>query len=243
MNLNHVVTAGLVLAALASLAFQPPTVPVDRETAIAALKEVHVLVGDWKGAAQPKRGSNAGAWTEKAHAAWDFADNHARLVVTFEPDHQFQSAAFVADEDGKSVGLVLQPQEGDPARLVRVEPSKSDAASEASLIFESPDDVMPRFRCTVRVISDIRIAMLFEEQPATGNAFRRMYEAGLTRAGERLASGNTGERECIVTGGLGTIKVMHDGKTFYVCCEGCKQAFDADPQGTIDAYRERLKSK
>jgi hypothetical protein len=67
-----------------------------------------------------------------------------------------------------------------------------------------------------------------------------MAEIGLTRAGSKLASGNTGERQCVVTGGLGTIKVSHDGKTYYVCCEGCKQAFDADPEGTLKAYRERL---
>lgn len=39
------------------------------------------------------------------------------------------------------------------------------------------------------------------------------------------------------------MKVSFEGKTYYVCCEGCKQAFDADPAGTIDAYRERLKNK
>jgi hypothetical protein len=107
-------------------------------------------------------------------------------------------------------------------------------------IFESAVGEGPQTRCTIRIISDIRITLLFEEKPTPAGSLRRMAEIGLTRAGSKLASGNTGERQCVVTGGLGTIKVSHDGKTYYVCCEGCKQAFDADPEGTLKAYRERL---
>ena len=101
-----------------------------------------------------------------------------------------------------------------------------------------PADLIPG---TVRIISDIRVTLLFEEKSTKKASYRRMSEIGMTRAGSRLASGSSGERQCIVTGGLGTMKVSFEGKTYYVCCEGCKQAFDADPKGTIEAYRERLK--
>ena len=93
----------------------------------------------------------------------------------------------------------------------------------------------------MRFISAIRLTMLFEQRRSKTSTSRRLSEIGLTRAGARLANGNTGERQCVVTGGLGTIKVAYEGKTYYVCCEGCKQAFDADPAGTIEAWRERLK--
>lgn len=219
--------------------------PADRETTIKALQKLGTLIGEWKGVAQPKRGSNAGAWSEKAQAAWDFENNAVDLVVTFEPGQQFHQAAFSLADDGKTPNLTLTPLKGEPLLLLRVlaEDAKQpvEKSDDESWIFLSAEDSVPQTRCTVRIISDIRITLLFEEKSTGKGAYRRLSEIGMTRAGSRLASGSTGERQCIVTGGLGTIRVTFEGKTYYVCCEGCKQAFDADPKGTIEAYRERLK--
>jgi len=147
-------------------------------------------------------------------------------------------------EGDKALALRLIPQEGDPVVLHQVDEQQPPDAGDAEpgiLRFESEPEALPQFRVTIRLISEIRVALLFEERTAAGAGFRRLYESGLTRAGARLASGNTGERQCIVTGGLGTIAVMHKGQTYYVCCEGCRQAFDDDPEGTIAAYKQRLK--
>jgi YHS domain-containing protein len=48
----------------------------------------------------------------------------------------------------------------------------------------------------------------------------------------------------VVTGGAGTIPVTHKGKTYYVCCTGCRDAFNDDPEGTIAAYeKQKAESK
>ncbi len=236
--------AAVLLCLTASLSFstvdETPK-PADRETTIKALQKLGTLIGDWKGVAQPKRGSNAGAWSEKAQAAWDFANSTADLVVTFEPGQQFHQAAFSLADDGKTPNLTLTPIQGEPILLLRVLADDDNQSDDESWIFRSAEDSVPQTRCTVRIISDIRITLLFEEKSTEKGSYRRLSEIGMTRAGSRLASGSTGERQCIVTGGLGTMKVSFEGKTYYVCCEGCKQAFDADPKGTIEAYRERLK--
>lgn len=221
-----------------------------REIAVEVLKPLGTVVGEWKGVAQPKRGSNAGAWSEKAQAAWKFDEKSAALVVNFEPGQQFRTFAFSVADDEKTAQLTLARQQGDAVNgkvamadvieLVRTA-AKSAEADDKTWIFESPADQTPQTRCTLRIISDIRMTVLFEEKPTEKSAYRRLSEIGLTRMGAKLADGNSGERQCVVTGGLGTIKVSHEGKTYYVCCEGCKQAFDADPAGTLDAYRERLK--
>ena len=39
--------------------------------------------------------------------------------------------------------------------------------------------------------------------------------------------------ECIVSGGKGTIPVSYNGKTYYVCCSGCRDAFKDDPEKFI----------
>jgi YHS domain-containing protein len=65
-------------------------------------------------------------------------------------------------------------------------------------------------------------------------------EVGYTREGTSLAVEGFGELECIVTGGKGTMAVSYQGKTYYVCCSGCKQAFDDDPAGIIAAYEKKV---
>jgi hypothetical protein len=212
-----------------------------RAATLSVLRPIGTLVGDWKGVGQPKRGSSSGAWSEKAIAVWKFDEDQADLVVTFDPGQQIHTATFSLGDDGSTPQLVLAPLNGESMTLVRIEPTSAQKDHNESWIFESAVKEGPQWRCTLRLLSDIRVTILFEEKSAEKSAWRRLSEIGLTRAGARLASGNTGERQCLVTGGLGTIKVSWEGSTYYVCCEGCKQAFDADPAGTIDAYRERLK--
>ena len=43
----------------------------------------------------------------------------------------------------------------------------------------------------------------------------------------------------MVTGGEGTIAVTHDGKTYYVCCTGCRDYFNENPAEVLAEYRER----
>ena len=45
-----------------------------------------------------------------------------------------------------------------------------------------------------------------------------------------------GEKECIISQGLGTISIPYKGKTYWVCCSGCKAEFDADPDKWIAKY-------
>ena len=222
-----------------------PADPQHRETCVKVLKPLGVLVGEWKGVGQPRRGSNLGAWSEKAQAAWKFDEKQSGLVLNFDPGQHYKSVVFSVAKDAVTPELYLMSAGGQTIQLKRNDESTAHKTSDkptkdVAWVFESSPDALPQTRCTVRVISEIRVAMLFEEKPTPQASYRRLSEIGLTRAGARLARGNTGERQCIVTGGLGTIKVSHEGKTYFVCCEGCQQAFDADPAGTIAAYQERL---
>lgn len=225
----------------------------NREKVVAGLTPLSFLVGDWKGVAQPKRGSNSGAWSEKAHAAWHFDDKIPCLVLSLKPGKK-STYIFLATTSETSRPIIeLRQPDQTPIALEMTEPANPPSSESGTQSSNSPQDHWvfettpapgkPRHRFTVRKINDIRMTMLFEESPNPDAAFRRQYEIGMTREGERLANGNTGERQCVVTGGLGTISVQHAGKTYYVCCEGCKQAFESDPEGTLMVYRERLKKK
>ena len=215
----------------------------EREHAISVLKPLSVLIGDWKGVAQPKRGSSVGAWQEKMWARWDFQDDRTTLQARFEPGTLIRSLQFTVSREDTDWRLDLEQSNGDHRQLTRTntnpaQPTNPDRNS--TFLFESQDTGVQHLRCTIRRISEIRMTILLEERSAEQTTWRRSAEIGMTRAGEKLASGNAGERQCIVTGGLGTIRVTFEGKTYYVCCEGCQQVFDGDPAGTIADYRKRL---
>jgi hypothetical protein len=221
-----------------------------RQTVVDGLAPLSFVTGDWRGVAQPRRGSNSGAWSQNAHAAWSFDGNFPCLIITLEPGEKCsQIVLAVSAESKRAIVEVHQPDR--PSMVLEMTEQDSSSTSDStdrpnqaprnSWAFESTGE--PRIRITVRKINELRMALLFEESNNAKTAWRRQYEIGLTREGERLARGNTDERECIVTGGLGSISVTHGGKTYYVCCGGCRQAFKADPEGTIAAYLERSKER
>ena len=64
-----------------------------------------------------------------------------------------------------------------------------------------------------------------------------LYRISYNKEGVSLASNK--KNECIVTGGLGTIAVSFGGKTYYVCCSGCRDAFNENPKKYIDEYLKK----
>jgi hypothetical protein len=46
---------------------------------------------------------------------------------------------------------------------------------------------------------------------------------------------------CIVSGGLGKITVSYKGKTYYVCCSGCRDAFSDQPEKYVKEWEAKQK--
>src|SRR5205814_3634563 len=68
----------------------------------------------------------------------------------------------------------------------------------------------------------------YEVKPAGKALFAQKYKVGATKEGIQFAGGD-GKPECIVSGGLGTMPVSYMGKTYYVCCSGCRAEFNENP--------------
>jgi YHS domain-containing protein len=108
------------------------------------------------------------------------------------------------------------------------------------LILESvAGDDERAYRVSVILLNEKRTLVQNEQRPATGGDFRRIAEVGYTREGTSLAASGAGGPECIVTGGTGTSTVTYKGKTYYVCCSGCRQAFEDDPEGILAEVAKR----
>ena len=67
-------------------------------------------------------------------------------------------------------------------------------------------------------------------------AFRLQDTIGCQREGTSFALSDTdyGEKTCVISQGLGTTAVSFKGKTYWVCCSGCKAAFEEEPERSED---------
>ena len=212
--------------------------PVTAEKASAdALKPFNSLIGSWRGVGQLQRGSRRGAWTEKVLCEWSFADDDAAVVIKTEDGKRFDSLKL--QWNAKENELVLIQSMGDENREYRGTLPKK--WPDRLQLVSTPDADGVSYRCTIQQLTEIRSTILFEKQATPTGSFRRVAGIGYTRAGARLAVAGGNQRKCIVTGGLGTISVSHKGETFYVCCQGCVQAFNEAPEQIIAEYRASLK--
>ena len=83
----------------------------------------------------------------------------------------------------------------------------------------------------------------FDTRPAgTTVAFAKKYQVGATKEGVAFADVPKGP-ECIVSGGVGTMKVSYKGKDYYVCCSGCRDEFKDNPEKYIKEAEARAKEK
>ena len=80
-------------------------------------------------------------------------------------------------------------------------------------------------------------------QPEGKTTFAKKYQVGATKEGESFAATGSSEKECPVSGGLGTIPVSYNGKTYYVCCSGCRDEFKANPEKYVKEFEEKRKKE
>lgn len=207
------------------------------------------LIGEWRGVGQPKRGSNRGAWTEKSEWIWDFSKNAiaiqgtsaksklaTKIRIEAAKQKTEKNTASSIQKDVKP-SFVVEATSADKKVLkfvCRLDKNKLQGETLAS------DDGLVH-RLTLTQLSDKRLLVLIEKRKATQKFYSRVAGVGFTRAGASLASNQPTGPICVVTGGKGTIALTHKGKTWYVCCSGCRQAFEDDPDGIIADHLAEMK--
>ncbi|MEZ6110469.1 MAG: hypothetical protein R3C99_05595 [Pirellulaceae bacterium] len=216
---------------------------------LGALSELQPYIGQWRGVGQVRRGSSQGAWTEKADWVWKFNNDSARFVFHSPDAKYFTSAELTTaatanstSKDNVAFALKATDEDGRAARyeghveddrlVLLADTKREDGEAENS-------GASWPARITIRqVAGGDRMLMLYERQIEGSDRFVRMSEVGYTRVGSQFGQGST-MIECVVTGGKGTIPVTHNGKTYYVCCSGCRDLFNEDPESVLAEYAER----
>jgi hypothetical protein len=202
-----------------------------------ALQPFNLLVGAWKGSGAPEGTRDeraAGAWSETIEWIWKFKGSDAWLAVTFEKGKHFTTGElhYTASPAKKD-----SPKDAEPRfTLTLTAPDKSTSRFVGTLKdkvltldrADGPADEQQRL--VISLLHHNRYLYRFESRPAgTTVAFSRKYQVGATKEGVPFADVPKGP-ECIVSGGLGTIKVSYKGKDYWVCCSGCRDEFKADPE-------------
>lgn len=227
-------TTGLVVCVVAWLACgaEPPPPATAKASTIEALREFNSLIGSWRGIGQVKRGSNQGSWQEKAELVWELKPRSRGIRINIEEGKEWKTALLTVDESGKTFTLTAKL----PDETVRKYEGKFD---DKRLVLEGTDDRKDVHRLTLTILNENRMLVLFEMRPEQQSFFNRIGEVGYQRQGTRLAvAGGTGP-VCVVTGGAGTIPVTYKGMTYYVCCTGCRDAFNDDPAGILAEYEKK----
>jgi YHS domain-containing protein len=232
-------TGGLLAAFL--LAVTGPLTGADepaggRLEAQAALKSYGSLVGSWRGTGQPERGKAKGAWTEKASWAWKLTKRSAALEVTFTKGKYFRSANLRPGPEPKSYILVADLADGSSRTFTGKDTGKK------ALVLTAEGRGEGVRRLTLTPLHDTRLLMKLEAQDPSNQVYYQLAEVGYTREGISFAAGESGPL-CIVTEGRGTIPVSYKGKTYYVCCSGCRDLFKENPEAVLAEAAEREKAK
>jgi YHS domain-containing protein len=202
-----------------------------------ALKPFAGLVGEWRGTGQPQRGSAKGAWTETATWAWKLTPDSAALELTVAKG-KFLHSATLRPGKGKNA-FILEAVLADGSK--RTFAGTLAEKKPLALAAEPPDGDGPR-RVVLTPLHDTRFLLLFEGRGDEGAGARRLAEVGYTRQGVAFAAGES-YPTCIVTEGRGTTQVSYKGKTYWVCCSGCKDLFQEDPEAVLAEAAARQKAK
>ena len=201
----------------------------------AALKPFGPLVGSWRGTGQAQRGRSQGAWTEGASWAWKLSADSAGLEIAVEKGKYLKGAVLKPGDGAGS--FVLDATLADGSK--RTFGGKAVAGKPLVLGAEGAGEGVRRV--TLTIPNDLRFLILLESQ-AGGGSFVRLGEVGYTRNGVSFAAGESGPT-CVVTEGRGTIQVNHQGKTYWVCCSGCRDLFNENPAAILAEADARQKKE
>ena len=206
-----------------------------------ALKAYAPLVGSWRGVGQVERGRARGAWTESADWAWKLTSDSAGLEITVKKGKYLKSGVL---RPGKAPGtFVFEATLADGTSRTFA----GEAAGDRKPLVLTADAKAPAGgvrRVSITPLHDTRLLVLLEAEDPERHTFSRLGEVGYTREGVAFAAGESYPL-CIVTEGRGTIQVSYKGKTYWVCCTGCRDLFNDNPEAVLAeaAAREKAKDK
>jgi hypothetical protein len=230
-----ILSLGLFLMPVADAGKQGKDDDKDAKAVKEALGALQDFIGKWKnGAATHKK---EGTWTEKASWNWRFKGKEAWLSFELENSKVYKG------------GEVRYLPAKSKYEITLIDKAGKKAAFEGNL--KDNKLTVERVNPDTKDTEQLRITLLADGDrlgyalwiKVDGRAqFNKQLEVFYTREGVTFGA-EAGDKKpvCVVTGGLGTTTVTYMGVTYWVCCSGCRDAFNENPAKIIAEFNAKKK--
>jgi hypothetical protein len=218
------------------------------DSVVAALQPLQVLLGKWNGTSRNKAQFDQSEWI------WDFQTDRAQpsLLIRSENGAYIREGRLTFLPDSQSYQFTWKSADGDQHVLrgefvqpVQDVPGDNDKKLQRTYKLQltgEPQDG-EQWQLAFHQQENNRYILEVERRRGSG-AFQRVDTVHTQREGTSFALSDTdyGEKTCIISQGLGVTTVSHKGQTYWVCCSGCKAAFEEDPERWIAKWEEKKKA-
>jgi hypothetical protein len=211
----------------------------EEPSAKTALQALNDFIGDWNGSGGPEKARPEAReiWRETVSWSWRFKGNDAWLTMTVKNGKYFKSGEVRYLSDKKRYQLTALDKND---KKVTYDGNLKDGY----LILERVDPATKETqRLTMYTAADgVRFIYRAAHKADGRTLFTKDYQVAFTKEGENLAAKEK-KVECPVSGGLGTMAVSYNGVTYYVCCSGCRDAFNENPEKYVKEFEAKKKKK
>lgn len=220
------------------------------ESVLSAMQPLQILLGKWNGTSR-KAQLDAPEWV------WDFRSNRSQPALKFQSEKNvyIRSGELTYLPDERKYQFSWSTPDGEQ-RVLKGDFTKAvqDVAGDGNnkqlqrtyklTLTEPPSPSSEQWQLAIEQFDNDRYVVEIERRRGAG-AFQRLDTINTLREGTSFALSDSdyGDRTCIISQGLGTMTVSYKGQSFYVCCTGCKAAFEEDPPRWIAKWEARQKAK
>lgn len=235
-------------------AVDPATLTADQkiEQIIAKLKPIQILLGQWRGTTRRQFGEFKAV--DSHEWLWDLQSSpeEPALVIASDKSPYLHSGRLTWDlaeqqfvltgEDTDGTARTFRGNFTEEPHEVMGDDDKPQKVFRLELEQNAPDDSGEQWQ--LAIVQQENNRYLLEVGRRRGSAaFSRHDTVSTQREGTSfaLSDSNYAERTCIISEGLGTTELKYKGRSYWVCCSGCKAAFEEDPATWIARAAERQK--
>jgi YHS domain-containing protein len=197
------------------------------------------MVGSWKGTGVLEKNKLKG-WPEKHMWAWKFAKGKP-VGMSLETTGDKVLAKAQLGYDAKTETYTLDGTDPDGKKVVFA--GKLDDSGLLTMDRLNPPAEVGKERLELALNQNkIRYTMrLFRQEPGSPQ-YAPILSVNPGKEGESFAAGGAAADlpKCIITGGAGTMTVAYQGKSYAICCTGCRDEFNDNPDKYVKKYLAKL---
>jgi hypothetical protein len=205
-----------------------------------ALQVLQDFIGEWHGNGAPDKpriDPRDPTWSETLTWTWRFKADDAWLTLEVKDGKLFKSGELHYLPAKKKYQLTALGTDGKKRTY------EGEIKNEILKLEGTDLSTREVQQITMNTAGDgVRFIYHVGHKPPGSTLLRKDFVIGATKKGESLAT-SAKKIECVVSGGLGTIPVSYKGETYYVCCTGCRDAFNENPEKFIAEWKAKKAGK